>query len=166
MRRLALFFGKRFRRASWPRAGALLIVVGMILAAAGCDRTRPYQAPGAPTAEAPAAAGAQNAVPPTGGTQSPAAAQGPVQTAEGWKFTFVSPGANSVALAGSFNSWSTSADPMQKGEGGVWVIVKPLAPGTYQYKFVVDGTDWKEDPSNPNTADDGYGGKNSVLVVP
>ena len=32
------------------------------------------------------------------------------------------------------------------------------------YKFVVDGT-WMEDPANPETVPDPYGGKNSVLTV-
>ena len=37
------------------------------------------------------------------------------------------------------------------------------APGTYQYKFVVDG-DWIVDPGNPTTAHDGRGNTNSVMV--
>ncbi len=48
----------------------------------------------------------------------------------------------------------------------MWFIVKPLDAGSYQYKFVVNGTEWKTDPSNSESADDGYGGKNSLLVVP
>jgi hypothetical protein len=35
--------------------------------------------------------------------------------------------ANSVNLAGEFNSWSTSADPLTKGADGVWTITKKLA---------------------------------------
>ena len=33
------------------------------------------------------------------------------------------------------------------------------------YKFVIDGTTWKEDAAAAEFADDGYGGKNSVVVV-
>jgi hypothetical protein len=45
--------------------------------------------------------------------------------------------------------------------------VKALPPGPHQYKFVVDGgNQWIKDTMNPNTADDGFGGQNSVLVVP
>ena len=40
-----------------------------------------------------------------------------------------------------------------------------LQPGRYQYKFVVDRVNWKEDPNNPQWMDDGYGGHNSVIDV-
>ncbi len=79
-------------------------------------------------------------------------------------FTLQAPGAGQVNLAGEFNSWSDSANPMQ-GTDGVWSLTLDLDPGTYLYKFVVDGS-WREDPGNPESADDGFGGKNSVLTVP
>ena len=39
-----------------------------------------------------------------------------------------------------------------------------LEPGTYEYKFVVDG-EWKLDSNNPNFAPNDLGTLNSVLVV-
>ncbi|MBN1825105.1 MAG: hypothetical protein JW958_02485 [Candidatus Eisenbacteria bacterium] len=91
---------------------------------------------------------------------------GPPEVVEGGvRFTFRSPGAARVNLAGEFNGWSADAMPMQRGDGGAWNLVVPLAPGTYRYKFVVNGTDWKEDPDNPTKVDDNYGGFNSLLVV-
>ncbi|MCD6531571.1 hypothetical protein J7K99_03905, partial [bacterium] len=36
---------------------------------------------------------------------------------------------------------------------------------TYQYKFVVNGTEWHEDPDNPAKVDDNFGGFNSVITV-
>ncbi len=79
-------------------------------------------------------------------------------------FKFYAPNANTVYLVGSFNNWSTDADPMKKDKFGFWVIKKRLSPGTYQYKYIVDGT-WTPDPMNKNTADDGLGGVNSVIEV-
>jgi len=91
-------------------------------------------------------------------------------------FRFFAPAARQVTLAGSFNAWGGTEtgryqpeiDSMIDPDGdGVWTIVKPLAPGRYQYKFVVDGgVRWEEDPSNPDVTDDGYGGFNSLIVVP
>ena len=78
-------------------------------------------------------------------------------------FTHEAPGAGKVCLAGEFNSWSDAAEPMTK-TGGIWTLTRSLAPGKYQYKFVADGT-WTADPNNPNTAEDGFGGKNSVVTV-
>ncbi|MBI5573162.1 MAG: hypothetical protein HY919_01240 [Elusimicrobia bacterium] len=91
-------------------------------------------------------------------------AKGPVVTKDGIKFTVTEPNASSVYLAGSFNNWSTSQDAMKKDSSGNWAIIKKLAKGKYQYKFVIDGN-WLVDPENPNTADDGFGGKNSVMEV-
>ncbi len=90
----------------------------------------------------------------------------PQQTDAGWRFMFDMPSAQSVHLAGSFNDWSTSADPLAKDAAGRWTLVRALPSGTHQYKFVINGQQWKEDPGNTNTGDDGYGGKNSIVVVP
>ncbi|GAB4201476.1 MAG: hypothetical protein OHK0013_13560 [Sandaracinaceae bacterium] len=70
----------------------------------------------------------------------------------------------SVHLAGTFNGWSPSAWPMTES-GGTWTLEREIPNGTHQYKFVVNGTEWMVDPSNPTTVDDGYGGRNSVLTV-
>ncbi len=151
------------RTGAFPvRLMVALLALTTVALVAGCDRTRPYGATEEPTAraETPAPASTPTATAPTSGMAGP-----PVKTADGWKFTYLAPGASSVSLAGSFNDWNTGADPMTKGDNGVWSVVKKLDPGSYQYKFVINGTDWKEDPDNPETADDGYGGKNSLLVV-
>lgn len=74
--------------------------------------------------------------------------------------------ARTVHLAGSFNEWSRDAWPMSYSmERRRWELTRQLVPGTYQYKFVVDGSDWIADPTNPDSAPDGFGGRNSVLSV-
>ncbi len=79
-------------------------------------------------------------------------------------FTYEAPEAENVYIAGSFNDWNSSKDKLNKDEDGVWHIILKLAPGKYQYKFVVDGN-WYFDQNNPQTEDDGYGGSNSVIQV-
>ena len=73
-----------------------------------------------------------------------------------------------VMVAGTFNSWAdgaTEAIPMVDPEGdGVYEAAIELDPGRYEYKFLVDGS-WVEDPDNPASAPDGFGGHNSVLKV-
>ena len=101
---------------------------------------------------------------PVAATAAASGAQGASVSGEGTVFRY-SGAANSVNLAGEFNSWSTSADPLTKGADGVWTITKKLAPGRYAYKFVLDGTNWKEDPTAKETTDDGFGGKNAIVVV-
>jgi len=77
-------------------------------------------------------------------------------------FRYRAPDAQSVYLAGSFNDWSADNKPMAR-EGEDFVATVDLKPGEYQYKFVVNGKDWKQDPLNPESVSDGLGGKNSVI---
>ncbi len=113
-----------------------------------------------------AGAGAGTSV---GAAITPAAPAGkgraPVVVADGVLFVFAGAG-STVHLAGDFNAWSTSADPLTKQADGTWTITKKLAAGTYGYKFVVDGSNWKTDEANLEGKDDGFGGKNSIVVVP
>ncbi len=54
---------------------------------------------------------------------------------------------------------------MKAAPGGIWSTALDLPDGTYEYKFVVNGTEWRYDPRNPNTVSDPYGGRNSLLQV-
>jgi RHS repeat-associated protein len=78
-------------------------------------------------------------------------------------FTYTNATAAHVYVAGQFNSWSSSANPLTKN-GSTWTTTLSLTQGSYQYKFVVDGN-WIQDPTNSFTAPDGYGGYNSKLAV-
>lgn len=77
-------------------------------------------------------------------------------------FNVYSPDSKSVEVAGEFNNWTPAK--MKKGEQGVWSIKQKLAAGTYQYKFVFDGS-WEIDQANPDRVPDGQGGENSVKNV-
>ncbi|MEO5618487.1 MAG: glycogen-binding domain-containing protein [Candidatus Eisenbacteria bacterium] len=85
----------------------------------------------------------------------------PVPVPGGVRFTYTSATASTVAWAGEFNAWSTSANPMTKGDGGIWSAVIALPAGDHHYKLVVDGQ-WFADPENPVTAGE-FG--NSVVKV-
>jgi 1,4-alpha-glucan branching enzyme len=100
----------------------------------------------------------------------------PQQMADGVLFQFYAPYARLVQLAGSWeeNNWlrgNAQNAGVRIGEmqgpdrNGIWRIIVPLRTGRYQYKFVIDGTTWKEDPNNPERVDDGFGGFNSLLVL-
>lgn len=90
-----------------------------------------------------------------------AAPAGVLVTPGGVRFTYEAPNARSVSLAGTLNDWNSTANPMVQEDGGIWSTVMRLGPGTYEYKFVVDGQ-WIADPDNPVTVGD-YG--NSALVL-
>jgi hypothetical protein len=81
------------------------------------------------------------------------------------RFELVAPDAHSVAVAGSFTGWRTDALPMVRGADGVWSVTVPLPLGEHRYDFVVDNTRWVPDPTAHSQVDDGFGGRNSVIVV-
>ncbi len=49
------------------------------------------------------------------------------------------PNAESVLLVGTFNAWNPSTCPMKRSADGLWRVSLKLAPGIYEYKFLVDG---------------------------
>jgi hypothetical protein len=81
------------------------------------------------------------------------------------KFVLIAPQASRVSMVGDFNGWDSAATPAARQSDGSWAIFVPLTPGRHVYSFVVDGTHFVPDPSAPVAPDDGYGQKNSVVVV-
>ena len=53
---------------------------------------------------------------------------------------------------------------MKQKEDGYWEALLALAPGQYQYKFVVDGQ-WLHDPAAKKNLLNPHGSLNSVLEV-
>jgi len=80
------------------------------------------------------------------------------------QFVLVAPQAASVALVGDFNDWDPARAPMQTAHG-VWATVVRLAPGRYRYAFLVNGVEWRADPSAPAAKDDEFGTPSSVVTV-
>jgi diguanylate cyclase (GGDEF)-like protein len=71
----------------------------------------------------------------------------------------------SVALVGNFNNWDKDYDFMYPVDQAEYEFIISLNPGVYQYKFVIDGTDWIPDPRCPERCPDTMGGDNSVLRI-
>lgn len=88
---------------------------------------------------------------------------GRVDTVHLVRFIIQQPGAQRVSLVGDFNGWAPDAQPLEaSSDGAVWSITVPLAPGRYEYAFVVDGKRWVADPA-AKTVRDEFGGETSVL---
>jgi 1,4-alpha-glucan branching enzyme len=78
------------------------------------------------------------------------------------RFEFQPPGgARQVMLAGDFNGWQPRK--MRKQRGGAFVAVESVPPGRHQYKFLVDGQQWCEDPDCGESEHNPYGTGNSVV---
>ena len=91
----------------------------------------------------------------------------PMLTPEGVVFGFHDHEAKGVEVCGSWNAWEPPGIRLARDEDGSWRSPPiPIPPGTYSYKFVIDGTRWMDDPANPKKVHDAVGGLNSVLMVP
>jgi hypothetical protein len=64
-------------------------------------------------------------------------------------FAFPEQARHSVVLLGDFNGWSRDQDSLHLDDDGVWRLIRPVPPGLYQYKFLVDGEHYVLDPGNP-----------------
>ncbi len=80
------------------------------------------------------------------------------------QFRFFRPRVASVMLAGSFNSWSTDAMPMESEGEGWWQLTLQLEPGEYQFRYSADG-EWFTDHA-ANGIEKVRGVWNSMLYVP
>lgn len=76
-------------------------------------------------------------------------------------FELAAPAAKKVALTGDFKAWDVNGIPMKKDKRGLWSVDVELAPGRYEYKFIVD-QQWWTDPANKQTVTTPSGTINSV----
>ena len=134
----------------------------------------PQKAPVAAIAPKPAPAKAtpsplppaQSAAP-TAPEKAPVVMQAPKPTATktlSISFALRKPDAKRVSLCGDFNGWSLTATPMKRHEDGHWGTTVALAPGRYQYKFIVD-EEWIADPAAQKNVPNEHGSLNSVVEV-
>lgn len=94
-------------------------------------------------------------------------APGPNLTPDGVVFNYKPERKGKVFLAGNFNDWNPANEKyvLTDDDGdGMWSITVKLPPGTYQYKFVIDGS-WYKDPHSPSDHPDGFGGRNGKFDV-
>jgi 1,4-alpha-glucan branching enzyme len=75
------------------------------------------------------------------------------------------PDAGQVFVAGTFNAWAPDATPLNRDGAGMWAVALSLAPGTYEYRFIVDGR-WEDDPQAARVEANPFGSSNAVLEVP
>jgi len=84
-------------------------------------------------------------------------------------FVFVTHDASKVSIVGDFNQWNAEATPMTRiANSNAWTVTVPLSVGRHVYSFYAvgaDGEKWLNDPNAPATPDDGFGRRNSVILV-
>lgn len=73
--------------------------------------------------------------------------------------------ADHVALCGDFNGWSPTDHPLRRYKDGHFAVAVNLAPGTYRYRFLLDGERWENDWEADEYAPNPYGGEDSIITV-
>ncbi len=96
-----------------------------------------------------------------------------VKSRQIWKVKFELPkeewpvGVNvrSVHLVGDFNDWNKSIHPL-KLRKTVYSLAHELQPGEYQFRYVINGTDWFNDWHADGYVPNNTGSDNCLLRLP
>ncbi|MDH3283955.1 MAG: isoamylase early set domain-containing protein [Acidobacteriota bacterium] len=74
--------------------------------------------------------------------------------------------AGRISLVGEFNDWNPLRHPMRKRKDGAWSATVRLDSGQrYQYRFLVDETEWATDVEADAVVVNPYGEENSVVAL-
>jgi 1,4-alpha-glucan branching enzyme len=71
-----------------------------------------------------------------------------------------------VHLVGDFNEWNETATPMKKQKDGSFAVTLKLDTGReYQFRYLVNGTEWHNDWNADKYLPNPFSGDNSVVVL-
>lgn len=75
--------------------------------------------------------------------------------------------AESICIVGDFNDWDPHAHPFMHGQDdGAWQVTLELSKGkSYQFRYLVNGTQWQNDYQADGFASNPFGGENSILLT-
>jgi len=79
-------------------------------------------------------------------------------------FSLKADNASSVRLAGDFTNWEKAPIEMSLSDNGDWSAVISLQPGSYSYRFIVDG-EWQDDPRCTQRHPNPFGTENGVIEI-
>ena len=73
--------------------------------------------------------------------------------------------AERVALCGDFNDWAPESISLTRAADRSWQVTVPLVPGSYRYKYLLDGVTWENGPDADRYEENAYGTLDSVIEV-
>jgi len=74
--------------------------------------------------------------------------------------------AETVCLVGDFNDWDEKATPMKKDGNGAFATTISLDKGReYQFRYLVNGSEWHNDWQADKYIQNSFGGDNSVVTT-
>jgi 1,4-alpha-glucan branching enzyme len=73
-------------------------------------------------------------------------------------------GAKKVQLLGDFNNWDKSSEPMSALKSNDFTATLELETGKeYQFRYLIDGTAWKNDTDADSLVANSFGEQNGVI---
>ena len=66
-------------------------------------------------------------------------------------FTLDAPEANRVELVGAFDGWDERRIDMDRAQDGRWICTLMVRPGSYLFRYLIDGDRWIVDESAHGT---------------
>lgn len=73
--------------------------------------------------------------------------------------------AENIHIVGEFNQWDKSAHPLKKYKNGSHKITIDLPQGQdYQFRYLINGTEWKNDSAADNYVPSGVGTEENGVV--
>jgi 1,4-alpha-glucan branching enzyme len=77
------------------------------------------------------------------------------------------PWARRLNLVGSFNDWKTGETPMEQNPDDLtWSVTLELEAGrAHEFRYLIDGTEWRNDWYADTYVDNAFGSENSVIVL-
>jgi 1,4-alpha-glucan branching enzyme len=92
-----------------------------------------------------------------------------LKTKDAVKVTFSLPEAvqgETVFLVGDFNNWDEAATTMKRQKNGSFTVTLDLERNReYQFRYLVNGTEWHNDWEADKYVPNPYSGDNSVVVT-
>lgn len=73
--------------------------------------------------------------------------------------------AETVVVCGDFNAWASDTHPLKRRKDGSFATSVRLAPGTYRFRYLIDGRHWENDWSADAYAPNDHGSDDSVVIV-
>lgn len=74
--------------------------------------------------------------------------------------------AQTVHLVGDFNDWNKSTTSMKRLKNGSFTATLYLRPDCeYEFRYLLDGITWENDPQADKYVSNVYGSENSVVAV-
>lgn len=73
--------------------------------------------------------------------------------------------AKEASIVGEFNDWDEGANPLRKTKGKWKTTLKLESGKEYQFKYLVNGSEWHNDDKADKYVPNDVAGENSVLVA-